>query len=356
MDISIELFYDDESIGEKIDMQRIRKHLRDHSNPLELPSTKFVSYFRLSKEAFCSLLNEMKDHFRKRVRGTAVPPILKLCATLRFLADGSYQKCCGNDFSVGLAQPTTSIVVKEVLDIIEEHICAKWIKTQMTAEEQSASKIAFYSKTGFPGVVGCIDGTHVRIISPIKEMQHLYLNRKGYYSLNVMILCDYKMSIRCVDARHPGANHDSFVFNVSDLKVHLERNVQSNSWILGDAGYPLKTYLMTPFRMAESGSPQSHYNTVHSKARNIIERTIGVVKSRFRCLLSARGLHYSPEKAKQIVNCCCALHNICQHFRVEPPEDIPPTFDADISNEHLSVERETEDTARMVRNNIMLSI
>ncbi|XP_018802130.1 PREDICTED: uncharacterized protein LOC108977076 [Bactrocera latifrons] len=55
-------------------------------------------------------------------------------------------------------------------------------------------------------------------------------------------------SIRYVDARHAGANHDSFVFNASD------------TWILGDAGYPLHIFLMPPYRLAEASSPQ--YSTL----------------------------------------------------------------------------------------------
>ncbi|XP_018800013.1 PREDICTED: uncharacterized protein LOC108975761 isoform X1 [Bactrocera latifrons] len=135
MDISVDLYYNDENIGGKIDVLRIRKSLRDRSNPLELPNAKFVSYFRLNKEAFCFLLNEMKEHLHKRVRGTAIPPILKLWATLRFLADGGYQKSSGNDFNIGLAQPTISSVIKDGLNIIEQHICAQWIKIQMTENE-----------------------------------------------------------------------------------------------------------------------------------------------------------------------------------------------------------------------------
>ncbi|XP_039968711.1 putative nuclease HARBI1 [Bactrocera tryoni] len=119
-----------------------------------------------------------------------------------------------------------------------------------------------------------------------------------------MILCVYKMSIRYVDARHAGANHDSFVFNVSDLKVHLQKNIQNNTWILGDAGYPLHKFLMTPYRLAEASSPQARYNTAHSKARNIVERTIGVLKSTFRFLLSVRGLLHSR---KGYANCECLL-------------------------------------------------
>lgn len=183
------------------------------------------------------------------------------------------------------------------------------------------------------------------------------------------------MVIRYVDARHAGANHDSFVFNTSDLKFHLQRNIQSNSWILGkaglyihyknkffeimlkgDAGYPLQSFLMTPFRMAETGSPQTRYNTIHSKARNIVKRTILVLKSRFRCLLSARALHYSPEKATQIANACCALQNICQHFRAELPEEMPPASSTEISNENPNIGREDEDGTKRIRNNIMLSL
>lgn len=65
---------------------------------------------------------------------------------------------------------------------------------------------------------------------------------------------------------------------------------------------------------------QAIFNTKHAKGRNIIERTIGVLKSRFRCILRARELHYAPEKATQIINVCAALHNICLKYGVEEPE------------------------------------
>ncbi|XP_018800014.1 PREDICTED: uncharacterized protein LOC108975761 isoform X2 [Bactrocera latifrons] len=43
MDISVDLYYNDENIGGKIDVLRIRKSLRDRSNPLELPNAKFFT-------------------------------------------------------------------------------------------------------------------------------------------------------------------------------------------------------------------------------------------------------------------------------------------------------------------------
>ncbi|XP_017477940.1 PREDICTED: putative nuclease HARBI1 isoform X2 [Rhagoletis zephyria] len=155
---------------------------------------------------------------------------------------------------------------------------------------------------------------HVRICAPRNEVQHLYLNRTGYYSLNVMITINR---------------------------------------ISGDAGYPLGRIIMTPFRNTVDGSPQRNYNKIYAKARNSIERTIGVLKSKFRC--SARGLHYAPEKAMQIVNACCALHNNSQHFKVQFPDTILST---DNQQESTPVENNSASNgeAERIWNNIMRSL
>lgn len=42
-------------------------------------------------------------------------------------------------------------------------------------------------KFRFPGVVGCIDGTHVAIVRPLQNEQ-IYFNRKQYHSLNVLLV------------------------------------------------------------------------------------------------------------------------------------------------------------------------
>lgn len=68
---------------------------------------------------------------------------------------------------------------------------------------------------------------------------------------------------------------------------------------------------MTPILDAAPDSPEAHYTDLHVHARNIIERTIGLLKARFRCLLVHRVLHYSPEVAGSIINACVILHNIC---------------------------------------------
>lgn len=73
---------------------------------------------------------------------------------------------------------------------------------------------------------------------------------------------------------------------------------------------------MTPIVDAAPDTPEAHYTNLHVRARNIIERTIGLLKARFRCLLVHRVLHYSPNVAASIVNACVVLHNICNRANI----------------------------------------
>lgn len=109
--------------------------------------------------------------------------------------------------------------------------------------------------------------------------------------------------------------------------------------------------MITPFRSAREGSREARFNYIHAKTRNIVERTIGVLKNRFRCILAARQLHYSPEKAAKITAVSAALHNICIHFKVEMPE-------IDLVDEIPSTNSEVDDDieANTIRLSIMQSL
>lgn len=74
---------------------------------------------------------------------------------------------------------------------------------------------------------------------------------------------------------------------------------------------------MTP--VLNPTTPGEHrYNVAHIRTRNIVERTFGMLKSRFRCLDRTGGaLLYSPEKVAQITVVCCILHNIAKRHGLE---------------------------------------
>ncbi|KAL4709387.1 hypothetical protein ACJJTC_001183 [Scirpophaga incertulas] len=45
----------------------------------------------------------------------------------------------------------------------------------------------FQRQHNLPGVIGCIDCTHIAIVKPHEE-EHTFFNRKGYHSLNVQMI------------------------------------------------------------------------------------------------------------------------------------------------------------------------
>lgn len=321
---------------------------------------RFKKNFRLDKFAFLYVLEQLSSELTPTRKSFGITAQAKLCVFLRFVAEGSYQHGVGQDYGISLAQSSVSECISQVLDILEKKLCPVWIQLNMSEAEKEAAKKKFYEQSRLPGVILCVDGTHIKILPP-SEDKHLFINRKGFYSLNTLIACDHKMRIRCVDARYPGSNHDSHVWNLSDARQHFEQQHQQgvrNSFILGDAGYPLEPWLITPFRSPEQFSCESNFNKAHAKARNIVERTIGLLKNRFRCLLGARQLHYSPKKAVQFVNVCCALHNICIYFNVEDDEYLVqqhPGYDDDNYDE--TVENSNSQTeAQRIRATLMDSL
>ncbi|XP_055904424.1 putative nuclease HARBI1 [Eupeodes corollae] len=320
----------------------LRRRIMDASNPFELDDLKFVSNFRLNKRAFKYVLDELSIEIQGGT-SLSIPPILMLASTLRFFAEGGYQFGVGKDATLKMSQSSVSKCIKIVLNKLEVKLGTKWINFKLNHEEKEEMRLHFFEKFGFPGVIGCVDGTHIAIKSPALELRHLFYNRKGFHSLNVMIICDHKMRIRFVDATHPGATHDALAWKVSAARSHLLQQYTGtelrNNWLLGDAGYPLEPWLMTPFRSPVPGSIESKYNIQLSKARNINERTIGLLKNRFRCCLKARQLHYSAEKAAQIVNVCAALHNICIFFKVQDCENI----DVEDRNESLLMDFDADE-------------
>lgn len=126
---------------------------------------------------------------------------------------------------------------------------------------------------------------------------------------------------------------------------------------LGDAGYTLEPWMMTPYRLTTEGSSEARYNTLHSKSRSIIERVFGILKGRWRCILHTRELHYTPDKAGRIVNVCCMLHNLCMKYNVPIDESLIVTEENvnPNANEEVTIANFAEEAKRnrnTIRNNL----
>ncbi|KAH8029689.1 hypothetical protein HPB51_002711 [Rhipicephalus microplus] len=168
----------------------------------------------------------------------------------------------------------------------------------------------FYAIGLFPGVTGCIDCTHVPIVSPGGENAEVFRNRKGYSSLNVQAITGPELQFFDVVASWPGSVHDSRIFTNSRVMARYEQKAVPGV-LLGDQGYACLPFLMTPLKNPQT-SAEKRYNKSQIKTRNSVERTFGVWKRHFACLRAK--LLTDTDRSAAIVTACAALHNIaCLH-------------------------------------------
>lgn len=124
-------------------------------------------------------------------------------------------------------------------------------------------------------------------------------------------VCDHTGSFIDCFIGMPGRMHDSRVFRMSPLfhAINAERPlIPRNQHLIGDSAYPLLCNLMTPFR--DNGHltrSQSMYNIKLSSIRSIIERSFGLLKTKFRRL---KYLDISDfDLGMQMIAAACVLHN-----------------------------------------------
>lgn len=122
------------------------------------------------------------------------------------------------------------------------------------------------------------------------------------------------------------------VWRRDPLRRQLEAELRPGEYLLGDSGYPSEPWLLTPVPgRPPPGTPESRYNKEHAAMRNVVERCIGVLKSRFRCLQHYRTLLYNPDRAATIIAACAALHNIalaaCEPAFAEDEGEEPPPYE-----------------------------
>lgn len=172
----------------------------------------------------------------------------------------------------------------------------------------------FQQLCGFPNVIGAIDGTHIRIRAPVEDANS-YINRKGFHSLNVQVICDSRGLFTHCYAGQVGSVHDTRVFRNSPVARFLEfpeNYFPNNSHIIGDAAYSIHPHVMVPFRNnGHLTIRQRNFNFCLSSTRMAIERAIGQLKIRFRILLDCLPLT-DIKKIPEFIIACCVLHNICK--------------------------------------------
>ena len=85
------------------------------------------------------------------------------------------------------------------------------IKLPATEQEMIKLVSKMENKFGFPQAFGCVDGTHIPILSP-RENPHDYFSYKMKHTLIVEMVYNYKGTFLDVDIRWRGSVHYGRVF------------------------------------------------------------------------------------------------------------------------------------------------
>lgn len=299
---------------------RRQRVFRDRIQPLDfLHDEELISRYRLPRHCITELCETMtSDLQRPSMRSHALPVSTQVLVALRYYATGSMQRVAGDLH--GISQPSVSRCVSAVSASLTR-LASTYIKFPTDEATQRHVMNEFYKTAAFPNVLGCVDGTQIAILAPSSNEQ-VYVCRKGFHSLNVQAICDAKLRFMNIVAKYPGSAHDAFIWRNCAVHHHLQQHTTSGvqKWLLGDSGYPLSQFLMTPVTHPSTVA-ENNYNKKHSQTRNAIERAFGVLKMRFRCLHNTGGcLQSPPSSCTKIITACAVLHNICIENSVPEPE------------------------------------
>ena len=170
-----------------------------------------------------------------------------------------------------------------------------------------------------------------------KELANAHRNRKGFTSTNALLACTMDCFFTYCFAGAEGANCDPGVLStVRDellaslavaIDLHGERVV---TCFLADAIYGLELRVMTPFRNVRyhlkewiglrPQNKEEMYNLQHAKLRNVIERTIGILKRRFKELRVAS--ECDLENHIKNIYACVTLHNFIKLHRGDNDDEL----------------------------------
>jgi hypothetical protein len=293
---------------------------------------QFHELFRLHKQQFWQLLNwleENTDLADTQYQTSAQ----KLLIFLWISAFGEPQRNAAHRFLC--AQSTVSVVFQTVLKAMQK-LYQTFVKQpdanylSPEVELQLAAKFE-----GFSGCIGAIDGTLINAHIPEKQ-QPAFRSRKGPPSQNVFAAVRFDTAFSYVLAGGEGSIHDNRL-----LREALSRSFRlpEARFYTADAGFGQRRGIVLPYpntryhlkEWKDGGrrpeTPEELYNLRHARVRNVVERTFGIVKRKWKILRSSPP-EYGLKTQIRIVYAICGLHTFLVLGGAEPSANADAELDS----------------------------
>ena len=151
---------------------RKRKYHRNFDPLTTLDDLTLYKDYRFDRAGIEYLANLLKEDLSPAIcqRGLPIKPHIAIMATLSYLGSNAFQLKIGD--TLGISQASVSRCVKAVTASLAKKV-DDFVKFPVTDEERRSCQTGFFQLAEFPGVVSCVDGTHVKITKPLIDEQQV---------------------------------------------------------------------------------------------------------------------------------------------------------------------------------------
>lgn len=286
------------------------------------------SLYGLSYPVFTTIVEKLKPFIAQSQ--LSLPSDYAVAMVLSRLAHGFSSKTLAARY--GLEPYLISKITNMVTRVLATKLYPELIKIPVSRRRLTETTVGFQELTRLNNMCGAIDGTAIKLHKLGDDVINpsMYYCKYGFPSVLLQVVADHKKIFWDVCLKAPGgyddATHfrDSLLYNrlisgdiVWDKGVNV-RGEYVRPYIVGDSGYPLLSFLLTPFSHNRTGTPaQNAFDEALMRGRKVVEEAIGLLKGRWKILQDLNvGLNHAP----QTVVACCVLHNLCQIAREPEPE------------------------------------
>jgi len=320
---------------------------------------------RLPYSIFYALYEEMKLDPFMRERETAAPLKVKLIAALRFLALGSQWDGMEDAVDVS-ARTCRSWFQNKFIPWMMKNKYDAYV-TPPTTSEEVAALMAPWTEAGFPGCIGCVDGTHLEWGGARAGKNDRNIGKEGYSTIGINVTVDYWGRIMFVSTRVPASFDDKIFISLDEFhNVDLEENPiftnQTFELLVDSKGHRTSergVYTLAPpggyrcwsttihgFTNAVPESWDAKWTQMHESLRKKVECVFDILKKRWR-ILQDESVCRDERVFENVFKVCCCLHNIIHDEQTARTARGEAPFQEDFN-------LADDDELRQVRNNSSL--
>lgn len=333
-------------------------------------SKKIESVFKISRKTFnyiCSLVKEdmIKSSPFSAANGKSLGLNDQVAVALRRLGSGESLVIIGETF--GINQSSVSQITWRFIESMEKR-GLRHLKWPSTEAEMTEVKSKFEKMRGLPNCCGAIDTTHIAMCLPtVDNSNDVWYDSENNHSMILQAIVDPDMRFRDIVTGWPGSVSESSAlrssgfFNLcekgnrlSGKKIQLCKGSELGEYIIGDVGFPLLPWLVTPYQGKHLSESKSEFNKRHFATRMVAQRALARLKEMWGIL---QGTMWRPDtnRLPRIILVCCLLHNIVIDMEDEVQDEMPLTHHHDPGYKQQICDS-VDKKASMLRDKLSLSL